>query len=452
MKLLLIEDEKITRITLTNTLKEEGYDVTAAEDGARAFELIENNQFEIIITDLRLPKHNGLEILEYAEKMLRNVKVIIITAYASVDTAVKALKLGAYDYLIKPFSPDKLISTLNHIKSYSEVITENLRLKQQLKIFENKKIIGSNSKILKVLETVKAVAKNDYTVLIEGESGTGKELIARALHFYSPRVNNEFIPVNCSAIPETLLESELFGYEKGAFTGANKMHKGLFERANGGTIFLDDIDDFPLPLQVKLLRVLQEKEITRIGGNEIIKVNVRVAAATKQNLINLVEKGLFREDLFYRLNIIPLKLPPLRERKEDIPLLTEHFFIKHNAKEKLALLDKNILQLMLNYDWPGNVRELENFVERVIAISEIKGWQKEIELILNSKSYISKKDVNHNSAAAYPAFNKYIREKEIEILTWALDNSKGNISKAADLLDLPRSTFRSKIEKYNLIE
>ncbi len=450
MKLLLVEDEKITRITLANTLKDEGYEVTACETGEKGLHELNKSEFDIVVTDLRLPKISGLEILEQAKKNNPDCKVIVMTAYASVETAVKALKLGAYDYLIKPFSPDKLITTLNHIRNFKQVVDENVKLKQRLGLFKDRKIIGANPQMLKLLETVKAVAKNDYTVLIQGESGTGKELIARALHFYSPRVDKEFVAVNCSAIPDTLLESELFGYEKGAFTGANKTYQGLFERADGGTIFLDDIDDFPLHLQVKLLRVLQEKEITRVGGSANIKINVRVIVATKTDLKAMVESGKFRQDLFYRLNIIPLKIPPLRERKDDIQLLAEHFFIKNGAKEKIALLNGRLLEKMKNYDWPGNVRELENFIERLIALSDIPGWERELLSALESKPFQKAEENKNNAEKSFPPFNEYIKEKELEIINWALEKARGNISKAAELVQLPRSTFRSKMEKYNI--
>jgi len=451
MKLLLVEDEKITRITLANTLADEGYSVTSCETGEKGLTEIKKQAFDIIVTDLRLPKISGLQILESAKKINPNVKVIVMTAYASVETAVKALKLGAYDYLIKPFSPDKLITTLNHIRNYEKVVTENKRLKQELGIFDGRKIIGSNPQILKLLETVKAVAKNNFTVLIQGESGTGKELIARALHFVCQRANQKFVAVNCSAIPDTLLESELFGYEKGSFTGASKTHIGMFERADKGTIFLDDIDDFPLQLQVKLLRTLQEKVITRVGGSTEIKIDVRIIVATKVNLKKLVNEGKFREDLFYRLNIIPLKIPPLRERKDDIPLLVEHFFIKHGAKEKIALLSEEALQKMIDYDWPGNVRELENFIERIIALSEIPGWEKELFASLTVAKAKTEQTTEILKEKTYPNYNDYIREKETEILNWALGKAKGNVSKAAELLELPRSTFRSKIEKLQIL-
>jgi len=448
MKLLLVEDEKITRITLANTLANEGYRVTSCETGVEGLEKIKSDKFEIIVTDLRLPKVSGLDLLKEAKDFQPDCKVIVMTAYASVETAVEALKLGAYDYLIKPFSPDKLLTTLNHIRRFKKMQDENIHLKQRLGLFENRTIIGGSQPILKLMETIKAVAKNDYTVLIQGESGTGKELVARALHFYGPRVNSSFIPINCSAIPETLLESELFGHEKGAFTGAVKTHVGLFERADGGTLFLDDIDDFPFQLQVKLLRVLQEKEITRVGGTKSIKVNVRVIVATKIDLQKLVDESKFRQDLYYRLNIIPLKIPPLRERKEDIPLLAEHFFIKRGAKEKISLITPSVLEKMKSYDWPGNVRELENFVERMIALSDIDGWENELFAYLSHNETVQ--NVKEEADENYPTYEEFIGGKEKEIFVWAMKKAGGNVSKAASLLGLPRSTFRSKLEKLNL--
>ncbi len=450
MKLLLIEDEKLTRITLTDTLSNNGFQVTSCESGTEGLEKIRTEKFDIIITDLRLPKVNGLDILKEALELQPGSKVIIMTAYATAENAVEALKIGAYDYLIKPFSPDKLLATLEHIRSLKRIQQENIQLKQKLGRFENREIIGESPQMLRLMETVRSVAKNNYTVLIQGESGTGKELVARALHFYSKRANNAFIPVSCSSLPPTLLESELFGHERGAFTGATKTHIGFFERADGGTIFLDDIDDFPLHLQVKLLRVLQEKEITRVGSTKTIKVNVRVIAATKVDLMNLVKEEKFRQDLYYRLNIIPVKIPPLRERKKDIPLLSEHFFIKYGAKEKIKLLSPELLQKMLNYDWPGNVRELENFIEKIIALSDIDGWEKEVfaHISTGKENLFSPSDKEEKFDLP---FEEYIRRKEEEIIKWALRRSNNNISKAASLLALPRTTLRSKLEKLNIL-
>jgi len=447
MKILLIEDEKITRITLTDTLKKEGYSVISCENGVKGLEEFNKSKFDVVITDLRLPTMNGIDILKEVKQKSPETTMIVITAFATVETAVEALKLGAYDYLTKPFSPDKLLSMLNHIRQFHKMQTENIDLKKRLQMFENKVIIANSERMKKLMDTIKVVAQNDYTVLIEGESGTGKEMVARSLHFHSPRVKKPFMPINVSIIPETLLESELFGYEKGAFTGASKKHIGYFERANGGTVFIDDIDDFPMQLQVKLLRILQEREITRVGGDETIKVDVRVIVATKANLKMLVDKKKFRDDLFYRLNIIPLKIPPLRERKDDIPALIEHFFIKHNAKEKLELMNKEILNNFLNYDWHGNVRELENFIERMIALSDVVAWGEELFEPLKANKEISTEITQEKAFDDFPTYQEFINKKEKEIFEWAMKKANNNVSSAAEILGLPRSTFRSKLEK-----
>lgn len=445
MKILLIEDEKITRISLTETLTDEGYEVMAAETGSEGLLLLKGHVFDVVVTDLRLPKMSGIDILKFIRQQSPETRVIVITAFATVETAIEALKQGAYDYLVKPFSPDKLLSTLNHIRQLNQIEDENKVLKSRLQRIENKIIIGSSEPIQKVKETIQAIADNDFSVLIQGESGTGKEIAARSLHFGSHRSDKPFIAVNCAAIPETLLESELFGYEKGAFTGADKQHPGYFERAGSGTIFIDDIDDLPLPLQVKLLRVLQEKEFTRVGGIKEIKLKARIICATKIDLKELVNLGKFRKDLFYRLNIIPLVIPPLRERKEDIPQLIEHFFIKYNAGEKMTVLSKDILNILSQHRWSGNVRELENTIERIIALSGMKNWEEIVLTSLSSADAPGKEEtpIPHH----FDSYEEFLKEKERELFRWALDQANQNISKAAQLLNLPRSTFRSKIAK-----
>ncbi|MCF6268555.1 MAG: sigma-54 dependent transcriptional regulator [Melioribacteraceae bacterium] len=452
MTILLIEDEKIARISLTNTLKSEGYDVTSSSTGIGGLEIFYKNNFDVVITDLRLPKMNGIEILKKVKEKSPNTILVVMTAYATVETAIDALKLGAYDYITKPFSPDKLLQILSNINQLAKVKTENIGLKKRLKLFESKEIIAESGAMKKVMDTVKIVAKNDYSVLIEGESGTGKEIVANSLHFYSERINKPFIAINASAIPESLLESELFGHEKGSFTGADKKHIGYFERANGGTLFIDDIDDLPTQVQVKLLRVLQEREIVRVGGSDIVKVDVRIVAATKVNLKELVDEKKFRNDLFYRLNIIPLKIPALRVRKEDIIPLVEHFFLKYNSSNRISKLDNRIMIKLINYNWPGNVRELENFVQRMIALSSVDGWEEEMfsSLTIAQKNNEDQVVVK-NSEVNYPSYSEYILEKDKEIIEWAIKKAKNNISLAAELLDLPRSTLRSKIEKMGKI-
>lgn len=444
MKLLIIEDEKITRISLSNTLKKEGYEVFSAKDGEEGMAIFNSELPDVVITDLRLPKLSGIDILNNVRSISPSCKVILITAYATVDTAVTALKIGAYDYLTKPFSPDKVISILRNISQLHSVIDENKALKNKLSLLEDKSIIGNSSPIKKLKETINQIAMNDSTILIEGESGTGKEMVARALHKASSRRSESFIAISCSSIPESLLESELFGHEKGAFTGAVKKHIGYFERANKGTLFIDDIDDFPLSMQVKLLRVIQERELVPIGSSENINIDVRIICATKLDLRKQVDNNLFRQDLFYRLNIIPLKIPPLRDRKEDIPLLVEHFFRKHLAEDKIMLLNKNVYSELMRYDWPGNVRELENIVERMIALS----FSGEIDPTILDLSYSSGAFGQRvENFEKFNSFDDFLSAKEKEIIQWALKKSQNNISQAAKLLRIPRTTLNSKLDR-----
>lgn len=445
MKILIVEDEKITRITLANLLEKEGYEVQSVADGSKGHELVCENSYDVVITDLRLPGKGGLDILNAAKETNPECEVIVITAYASVETAVSALKKGAYDYITKPLSPEKFISLMNNIHQYHEVRDENQQLKKRLEQIESKTVIGNSTPMRKLLETVENVASHDYTVLIQGESGTGKEVVARALHRYSTRRDKPFIAINCAAIPETLVESELFGHEKGAFSGAIRQHEGYFERADGGTIFIDDIDDFPLHLQVKLLRVLQEREFVRVGGSETVTVDVRVICATKIDLEEQVKKNEFREDLYYRLHIIPVYLPPLRDRKEDIPNLVNHFFGKHDAGHMLSDLDPAFYDALMQYNWPGNVRQLENTVERVIATSD----PDIVTDLINERPVPGGETGSDDDAEGddYPPFEQYMHNKEKEIINWALREAGNNISRAAKLLDLPRGTLRSKLKK-----
>ena len=445
MNVLLIEDEKITRISLANNIRKAGYDVHTADDGEQGLALCKKQPYDVVITDLRLPKINGMEIVKYVKEHHPNCEVIVITAHATVNTAVEAIKLGAYDYVTKPFSPEKIIGMLGKIAQFQSIIDENKSLKEKLEAYEHKNIIGKSPEMRNLLKTIHTIATHEYTVLIQGESGTGKEVVARAIHDYSDRRNKPFIAINCAAIPEPLLESELFGHEKGSFSGAIQRHLGHFERASGGTFFIDDIDDLPEPLQVKLLRVLQERELFRVGGSEIIKVDVRIICATKVRLKDQVDKGLFRGDLYYRLNIIPLIIPPLRHRLEDIPDLVEHFLSQRNSRDKLEYFTKNVYKKFLNYHWPGNVRELENIVERVIALSDIN---KSADLLFDGAS--DDIEVNQPYEDDFPGLKEFITQKENEVIQWALKLSKYNISKAAQLLRVPRSTLRSKLEKHEL--
>ena len=443
MRLLIIEDEKITRISLSDILKREGYEVYSAEDGEEGLATYKSMRPEVVITDLRLPKLGGMEVLQTVLSLDPRCKVILITAYATVDTAISSLKLGAFDYLTKPFSPEKLLSILRNISLLCSALAENAELKNRIEILEDKTIIGNSQIIQRLKETILQIAHNDSTVLIEGESGTGKELVARALHKASLRRDGSFVAVSCSSIPESLLESELFGHEKGAFTGAIRKHVGYFERANKGTLFIDDVDDFPLSMQVKLLRVIQEREFMPVGGNANVNIDVRIICATKIHLKKRVEEKLFREDLFYRLNIIPIRIPPLRERKEDIPLLVDHFFKKHRAEDKIMLLTHEIYNALKGHDWPGNVRELENIVERMIALS----FSGTIDLSVLDLSEKKRGALLKENYGDYDSFDEFISKKEKEMLEWALDACQNNVTSAAKLLNIPRTTLNSKLSR-----
>ncbi|MBK7257343.1 MAG: sigma-54-dependent Fis family transcriptional regulator [Ignavibacteriae bacterium] len=444
MKILVVEDEKIHRITLADLLKKDGHAVTACADGDAALSQLASETFELVLSDLRLPGAGDLDVLRDARARSPETIVIMMTAYGTVDTAVEALKLGAYDYLVKPFAPDKLLSILRHLNEFRRVMDENQQLRQKIQQIEKRPIIGDSPVMRKLSETIRAVASREYTVLIRGESGTGKELVARALHDLSPRRDRPFVTLNCAALPASLLESELFGHEKGAFTGAIRRHDGYVERAAGGTLFIDEIDDLPMDLQPRLLRVLQEKEIVRVGGSSIIPVDVRILAASKVELQDEVKAGRFRPDLFYRLNIIPVMIPPLRQRKEDIVPLVAHFFEKHGAKDRFRLLSPQSFDDLRRYAWPGNVRELENLVERIIALSDSLAVQD----ILHETLGDATGDVPADATANPSSYTALMEEREREIIMKAMEQSGDNVAAAARLLELPRSTLRSKLEKW----
>ncbi|MBV6512425.1 MAG: Regulatory protein AtoC [Ignavibacteriaceae bacterium] len=444
MKLLIIEDEKITRITLANTLRGEGFEVFTAEDGEEGLDIFRKELPDIVITDLRLPKTGGLEILEEIIRTKPDCKVVLITAYATVETAVKALKMGAYDYLTKPFSPEELLSILRNIRQLHFVIKENRELRQRIKQLENRTLVGNSAPVKKLRDVINHIANNDASVLIEGESGTGKELVARMIHLSGNRGKEKFVAVSCSSIPETLLESELFGHEKGAFTGAAKRHIGYFESADKGTLFIDDVDDIPLQLQVKLLRVLQEHTVIRVGGTEPVPFDVRVIAASKTDLRAKADLKEFREDLYYRLNIVTLKVPPLRQRKEDIPELIEHFFRKYNAAEKLAVINDQLLSSLLAHEWPGNVRELENICQRIIVLSNLGSIDPAL-LDFSSPHALPKPNISFNGD--FPSLEEYMEMTEKEVIEQALRQSGNNITRAARLLQIPRTTLNSKLKQ-----
>jgi DNA-binding NtrC family response regulator len=368
-----------------------------------------------------------------------------MTAFASTESAVQALRLGAYDYITKPFQPDEVLTILQHIHQFEAVVRENQELKARIRDLDRGAIVGSSPAMRRLKQTIRAVAAGDHTVLIQGASGTGKELVARAIHEQSRRCQAPFTAINCAAIPETLLESELFGYKKGAFTGADRDHAGYLERARGGTLLVDDIDDMPLATQVKLLRVIQEREIQPVGGRHAVPIDLRLVAASKADLKERVAAGSFREDLFYRLNVIPLRLPSLRERKEDIPELLRHFVVKHGGAAAPPRLGPREYQLLTAYPWPGNVRELENVVERWLALPEL-----DVSELLDAPVARTEPPAGVPPPPPLDAesvdYREYMRGCERRLLEWALARGGGSVTAAARLLRLPRSTLRSRLE------
>ncbi|HTL53388.1 MAG TPA: sigma-54 dependent transcriptional regulator [Planctomycetota bacterium] len=368
MKILLVDDEELIRVTLGDLLKDHGHEVTLCDNGALAIGKLKTEPYDLLITDLRLPKAGGIEVLTAARQALPQISALLITAYGSHETSLEAMRLGA-EYVTKPFLNDDILLRVQNIERTRVLADENQRLKSELKKrYGFEQMVGASAPMRQVFDLIKSVARNDFSVLILGESGTGKELVATSLHYNSPRADKPLIRVSCAALPENLLEDEMFGHEKGAFTDARERKPGRFELADGGSLFLDDIDDMPLALQVKLLRVLQEREIERLGGTKPIRINIRIIAATKVNLADLVKQGKFREDLYYRLNVVPLRLPPLRGHLEDLEALIDHFVKLHGSGKRFRLSPATF-EFLRKHRWPGNIRELENAVQRAIALA-----------------------------------------------------------------------------------
>ncbi len=452
-RLLVIDDEENMRHMLSTVLEKAGYRVDCAKDGSQGLEMIDNTLYEFILCDIKMPKMDGMAFLKAAGARLDTSTVIMMSAYGTIDTAIEAMKLGAYDYISKPFKTDEVYLTLKKAEERESLRKENLQLKERIqKISDNYnfgKMIAKSKAMQSVFRLAAKAAQYKTTVLILGDSGTGKELIARAIHFQGDRSKMNLVPVNCGGIPETLLESELFGYKKGSFTGADRNKKGLFQEAHGGTIFLDEIGELPLALQVKLLRVLQENEVRPIGESKPAKIDVRVIAATAKNLEEEVNKGNFREDLFYRLNVLSIKLPPLKDRSEDIPLLCDHFIKRFNKQ-----LDKNIqgissaaLARLLAHGWPGNVRELENAIERAVVLSE--------DAILTPEHFPPDFSQGSDKESMDDMINGYSLKKaqkilEKKLIIKALNETNGNRTQASRLLEISHPSLLSKIKAYNI--
>ena len=448
--ILVVDDDLAHRTMLRTLISGWGYTVVEADDGGTAIEAVHRQTFDLVLMDIRMVRVSGLEALNEIKRFNPVIPLIIMTAYASVETAVKALKEGAYDYLTKPLDFDELRITMERAMEHSRLKEENRHLKETLAThFDRRNLIGRSDIMTRLLETVVLVAPSEATVLITGESGTGKEMIAGAIHYNSLRKDGPFIKINCAAITETLLESELFGHEKGAFTGADRRKEGKFRQAGGGTIFLDEVSEMSLSMQVKLLRVLQEREITRVGGEEVIKVDVRVIAATNRNLIKDVEAGRFREDLYYRLNVVPIHAPPLRERKEDIPLLAQNFlkvFAEKNRKNIKGFTPR-AMERLLKYHWPGNVRELMNAVERGVVLSRSNNLdESEVPLFRQEELPPATALSQTDGVGELP-----LESVEKETILKTLDTTKGNKSEAARRLGITRRTLHLKLKKYGMM-
>lgn len=452
-KILVVDDDAASRGVLTGFLEMANYEVFEATDGKEALEMLDSNPIDAVITDLKMPGMDGVSLIKAVNERQHDLLGIVLTGFASVETAVRAMKAGAYDYITKPLNRDKILLTLRKGLEFNRLRKENTSLKRALRrkySFEG--LVGDSDAMQNVYSLIEKVSDSDSTVLILGESGTGKEQVARTIHYNSSRSDKPLIPINCGAIPESLLESELFGHEKGAFTGAYSARVGRFEMANGGTIFLDEIGDMSPTLQVKLLRVLQERQFERVGGTKTIKVDVRVITATNQDLEKAIAEKKFREDLYYRINVIPIVIPPLRERAEDIPLLARHFldvFSKKKGKRIEGISDE-AMSLLTSYHWPGNVRELENMIERLAVLKR--------EGIINVSDLPEKfahvKDKTALNPLVIPEegidLEALVNEFEEKLISRALEKAGGVKSKAAQLLHMNRTTLVEKMKKKGL--
>jgi len=464
--ILLIDDEPLIRLSMTDALKAVGYEVQAAANGHEGLTLMNHAVFDIVITDLRLPGADGLELLQVCKQRSPRTEVIMITAHGSVETAVEAMKRGAYDFITKPFSMDELLLIVERLSKVLALRAENAELREALEgKFNFEGILGKNHRMRDVLETVKLVSATDSTVLIVGESGTGKELIANAIHRNSPRHDHALVKISCAALPETLLEAELFGHEKGAFTGALRQRRGRFELAHKGTLFLDEIGEISQVVQVKLLRVLQERQFERVGGNETIEVDVRVVCATQKDLKKEVQQGRFREDLYYRLNVVPVILPPLRERREDIMLIAEHMLRVRceRIKKPLDGFSQGAKDLLLRYSFPGNIRELENLIERAVALGQADDIVQAATLCGNRScpylggvpqetcgfcsegltGHISQGETLESLSTAREAFER-------QYIVTVLDRVEGSKTVASKVLGLSRKALWEKCKRYGI--
>lgn len=450
--ILIVEDRESMSDMLKETLKAEGYRTVIAMDGLEGIKKLKEDRVDLVLTDLKLPKKDGIDVLRAAKEENPLMPVIVMTAFGSVETAVIAMKEGAFDFITKPFDTDHLLMLMKRALETQKLMTENMLLKEEFSAqLGIPRIIGKSEKITSVAQNIQKVAPSKTTVLILGESGTGKELFARGIHNLSPRREYPFVPINCAAIPRELLESELFGHEKGAFTGADFRKLGKFELADNGTIFLDEIGEMDIALQAKLLRVLQEGEIERIGGLKTIKIDVRIIAASNKDLEKAVSEKAFREDLFYRLSVFPVKIPPLRERTEDIPLLADFFLNKYcrELKTPLKSISNETMEILVGYSWKGNVRELENTIERAIILCDGRMITPEHVSLSPLPLEAGLKNLPMNGTLE-DASKEALRIAETQRITKALKETKGNKSRAAEALQVSYKTLLTKIKEYHI--
>jgi len=449
-KILVVDDEEIMRDVLSTLLAAENYSVDFAHNGAQALEKARESDYSVVLLDLMMPDMDGLQVLEQFRKMESNPVTVILTAFASIEKAVKATKLGAFDFITKPFKNDEILLAVKNAAEHRRLLEENLRLKKSLRERYNfKNIIGKSAAMQQVFDLIAQVAPRRSTILVQGDSGTGKELVAKAIHASSGRADAPFVAINCGNIPSDLLESEIFGHAKGAYTGATSSKKGLFEVADGGTLFLDEVATISLETQAKLLRVIQEREFRRLGGLENIKVDVRIIAATNRDLQAAVEQGTFRDDLYYRLNVIVIKLPPLQERSEDVPLLADHFikrYCEENEKE-VCVLEPSALKVLMDYHWPGNVRELENVIERAVVLAP--GNVITADLFPKNLSHFLP-----DSQVKIPVDGLPLKERvtnyERSLILAALDHTDWNQKRAAELLSVNATTLSEKLKRLKI--
>jgi DNA-binding NtrC family response regulator len=444
--LLIVDDELIALRNLEHIMIKEGYAIQATQSGPNALKLIEEKRFDVVLTDLKMEKVDGMQLLKKCRSLYPDTEVIVITGYATVQSAIQAIKKGAYDYITKPFKLDEVRRVVKEAVEKVRLKQENAQLREQIENYQGKvKIITQDPEMRRLLETARQIAPTDCNVLLSGESGTGKELFARYIHLYSRRAKGPFFAINCGAFNEELLGNELFGHEKGAFTGASVMKKGLIETASGGTLFLDEITEMPLSMQVKLLRVIQEKEVLRLGATSSMAVDVRFVAATNRDIQDTIKGGGFRQDLYFRLNVVSLRIPPLSERKEDVSLLSYYFLKKYAAimKKKLNEISPDVIAILMNYDFPGNVRELENIIERGVALSN--GEVIEIAHLPEDLRELSIRTFRKKEGKI-PS----LEEQEMAYINWVLSEVGNNKTIAAQILGIDRVSLWRKLKKYGI--